>query len=225
MQICGYFQAQSSNPLLMHSTRPSLTPASETSSHIDPQRSSSTSLAQEPYSRGQTYNGFDHLKVMGESLQWQAGLDNSAMFSMSHVLGSTVVTSEPSYSDFLPGSFYPKQRSSSIPCKISNYSGPDVGMSVRFDSGSGGPSTPEGQTAQTTLTNERPQRKITTTEEADYECTVEGCGKLFNRRYNYRAHVETHDSERIYPWTCPLLECDKRFAERRTCSGITSQSI
>jgi len=223
-QASGYLHPQNSNPLLMHSTRPSLTPVSQDSSHINTQISSSTFLAQEFYSDGQVYDDFDQLKVMEESLQWPAGSNSSPMFAMPHVLGSTVVSTEPSYPDSLPDPSYTKQRASPISSRISSYSGPDIGTSVRFDGGPGDPSTPEGRLVHTTLMNERPQRKTTTREEASYECTAEGCGKLFNRSYNYRAHMETHDPERVYPFICPVLECDKRF-RRKTDLQRHHQSV
>jgi hypothetical protein len=222
-QASGYLHPQNSNPLFMHSTRPSLTPASQTSSHIDTQISSSC-LAQEPYSDGQVYDNFDHLRVMEESLQWPAGLNSSPMFAVPHVLGSTVVSTEPSYPDSLPAPSYTKQKSSPISSRISDYSGSDIGASARFDVGPGDSSTLEGRIVHTTLTEERPQRKTTTREEASYECTVEGCGKLFNRSYNYRAHMETHDPERVYPFICPVLECDKRF-RRKTDLQRHHQSV
>ncbi|KAI2642011.1 hypothetical protein GGS21DRAFT_286292 [Xylaria nigripes] len=60
----------------------------------------------------------------------------------------------------------------------------------------------------------RPARKLTSKEEANYQCEVEGCGKLFSRSYNYKAHLETHDKKREYPFECGVAECRKRFVRK-----------
>jgi hypothetical protein len=39
---------------------------------------------------------------------------------------------------------------------------------------------------------QRPVRRHTTKEEANFQCTVRGCGKFFGRSYNFKSHMETH---------------------------------
>jgi hypothetical protein len=60
----------------------------------------------------------------------------------------------------------------------------------------------------------RPPRKLTTKEEANYQCEVKGCGKLFSRSYNYKAHLETHDENREYPFPCTVPGCTKKFVRK-----------
>lgn len=63
-------------------------------------------------------------------------------------------------------------------------------------------------------TRTRPPRKLTTKEEANYQCEVKGCGKLFSRSYNYKAHLETHDENREYPFPCTVPGCSKKFVRK-----------
>lgn len=57
-------------------------------------------------------------------------------------------------------------------------------------------------------------RRLTTREEANFQCEIKGCGKLFNRSYNYKAHMETHDDHREYPFSCAVEACDKKFVRK-----------
>jgi len=57
-------------------------------------------------------------------------------------------------------------------------------------------------------------RKVTTKEDANFQCEVKGCGKYFSRSYNYKAHMETHDEKRAYPFPCPVGDCNKRFVRK-----------
>ncbi|KAJ4307077.1 hypothetical protein N0V88_000453 [Collariella sp. IMI 366227] len=45
----------------------------------------------------------------------------------------------------------------------------------------------------------RAARRLTTKEEANFQCEIKGCGKLFSRSYNYKAHMETHDEKARVP--------------------------
>ncbi len=67
-------------------------------------------------------------------------------------------------------------------------------------------------------------RKLTTKEDANFVCEVEGCGKLFSRSYNYKAHMETHDEKREYPFPCTVLDCNKKFV-RKTDLQRHNQSV
>lgn len=67
-------------------------------------------------------------------------------------------------------------------------------------------------------------RKLTTKEEANFQCEVKGCGKLFSRSYNYKAHMETHDDKREYPFPCTAPDCNKRFV-RKTDLQRHNQSV
>lgn len=60
----------------------------------------------------------------------------------------------------------------------------------------------------------RAQRRLTTKEEANFQCEVKGCGKLFSRSYNFKAHMETHDDKREYPFPCTVGDCAKKFVRK-----------
>jgi len=66
----------------------------------------------------------------------------------------------------------------------------------------------------TSIARTRQPRRLTTKEEANFQCTVKGCGKLFGRSYNYKAHMETHDAGREYPFPCIQPDCEKRFVRK-----------
>lgn len=62
--------------------------------------------------------------------------------------------------------------------------------------------------------SKRTPRRLTTKEDANFECAVEGCGKLFSRSYNYKAHLETHREKRNYPFPCQEQDCNKKFVRK-----------
>ncbi|TGO24132.1 hypothetical protein BPAE_0111g00140 [Botrytis paeoniae] len=70
----------------------------------------------------------------------------------------------------------------------------------------------------------RGPRKLTTKEDANFQCRVKGCGKLFGRSYNYKAHMETHDADREYPFPCTVDNCTKKFV-RKTDLQRHNQSV
>lgn len=60
----------------------------------------------------------------------------------------------------------------------------------------------------------RAPRRLTTKEEANFQCDVTGCGKFFSRSYNFKAHVETHREKREYPFPCRVDDCGKKFVRK-----------
>ncbi|KAK0828624.1 hypothetical protein LTS16_009173 [Friedmanniomyces endolithicus] len=58
----------------------------------------------------------------------------------------------------------------------------------------------------------RHRREYTKPEEA--VCSCQTCGKVFQRHYNLKAHMETHDPSRAQPHECLYPDCDKRFVRR-----------
>lgn len=86
------------------------------------------------------------------------------------------------------------------------YSGTEGQAANMFDDGRRGQRMPR--------TQRRVPRRLTTKEEANYQCEVKGCGKLFSRSYNYKAHLETHDEKREYPFPCPVNDCNKKFVRK-----------
>ncbi|KAB5585372.1 hypothetical protein GE09DRAFT_23964 [Coniochaeta sp. 2T2.1] len=83
--------------------------------------------------------------------------------------------------------------------------------------GSPGAPTPFMQDARRPYRVARPRRaprRLTTREEANFQCEVKGCGKLFSRSYNFKAHMETHDEKREYPFPCMADDCNKKFVRK-----------
>ncbi|OCK76613.1 hypothetical protein K432DRAFT_385313 [Lepidopterella palustris CBS 459.81] len=58
----------------------------------------------------------------------------------------------------------------------------------------------------------RIRRNPTTIENANFSCDI--CGKLFQRSYNHKSHMEIHDPSRSYPNHCPYQGCSKKFVRR-----------
>lgn len=58
------------------------------------------------------------------------------------------------------------------------------------------------------------RRKRSLTRPENASCSCEICGKLFQRCYNLKAHMETHDANRSIPHKCKHPGCGKRFARR-----------
>lgn len=58
----------------------------------------------------------------------------------------------------------------------------------------------------------RSKRGFTTVENSTCQCTV--CGKLFQRVYNLKAHMETHDPDRDLPHACRYPACERKFVRR-----------
>ncbi|KAF2772743.1 hypothetical protein EJ03DRAFT_169510 [Teratosphaeria nubilosa] len=72
------------------------------------------------------------------------------------------------------------------------------------------------------LCGERQKRGYTKPETAS--CACDKCGKLYQRPYNLKAHMETHDPHRGQPHACMYEDCDKRFV-RRTDLSRHGQSV
>lgn len=58
----------------------------------------------------------------------------------------------------------------------------------------------------------RTKRGYTT--DANSTCHCEKCGKLFQRSYNLKAHMDTHDPHREQPHACHYPGCKRRFVRR-----------
>lgn len=61
---------------------------------------------------------------------------------------------------------------------------------------------------------QRAPRRLTTKEEANFQCHIKGCNKFFSRSYNFKAHMETHRAQRDYPFPCQVEGCTKRFVRK-----------
>jgi hypothetical protein len=134
---------------------------------------------------------------------------------------SPLVTSSP-YQGSLDATFYQDQHSPMGWPKI-EYSGPQDLPSIsslpippydrRFESQERSVSGSHGQPCvHSTIARTRQPRKLTTKEDANFQCHVKGCGKLFKRSSNFKVHMETHDTSREYLFPCLLKDCNKTFA-------------
>jgi hypothetical protein len=52
------------------------------------------------------------------------------------------------------------------------------------------------------------------TSKANSTCSCKLCGRVFQRSYNLRAHMETHNPARDQPWKCQYDGCDRRFVRK-----------
>jgi hypothetical protein len=68
----------------------------------------------------------------------------------------------------------------------------------------------------------RIRRNPTTPQNAQYACHI--CNKLFQRSYNHKAHLATHDEYREYPHKCPYPGCIRAFV-RKTDLTRHGQSV
>lgn len=59
---------------------------------------------------------------------------------------------------------------------------------------------------------QRVRRTPTTRDNANFSCEV--CGKLFQRSYNHKTHLATHDPERPRPNHCQYKGCDREFVRK-----------
>lgn len=78
-------------------------------------------------------------------------------------------------------------------------------------------SRPRARRAMSEVSNDsfvdhRPKRGYTT--HANSTCHCHKCGKLFQRSYNLKAHMDTHDPHRQQPHGCQYPGCKRRFVRR-----------
>ncbi|EME40469.1 hypothetical protein DOTSEDRAFT_74144 [Dothistroma septosporum NZE10] len=59
---------------------------------------------------------------------------------------------------------------------------------------------------------QRGKRGYTTSDNST--CCCDQCGKLFQRSYNLKAHMDTHDPHRDQPHACQYPDCTRRFVRR-----------
>ena len=91
-----------------------------------------------------------------------------------------------------------------------------LGSSSSSDIGDFKPST-ERQDRRRAYSSEdilEDRRKRGYTRPDNANCSCKTCGKLFQRSYNLKAHMETHDPDRSHPHTCEYEGCEKRFVRR-----------
>jgi hypothetical protein len=198
------------------STDISLPPASPSLSAVASHRSSfSSAQASETYSHPESYPILQPRVKMENRLEWSSDGSTCLVISAPQTDSSTLATSSSSYPISLGNSFFhdnsgaawSKDETTDALNSHTSSRPTLLAETIRFQETE--PKGPFGNIART-----RTPRKMTTREEANYQCKAKGCGKLFSRSYNFKAHMETHDSSRIYPFPCPLPDCNKKFVRK-----------
>lgn len=198
-------------------------PASPVPSITASQRSSfSSAPASEIFTQAGSIHSYTPRIKMEDRPEYVTGTEPILMSSpqLDHNL---LITSASPYAGSLEASFYQDQvsmgwskmeypTSQDLP-SISAL--PIPPYERRSESQEQPPARPQTQRrVPSTIARTRQPRKLTTKEDANFQCHVKGCGKLFGRSYNFKAHMETHDASREYPFPCPLKDCNKKFVRK-----------
>jgi hypothetical protein len=196
-------------------------PASPAPSGSTSQRSSfSSAPASEIFTQAGSIQSYTPRIKMEDHTDCVTGSDGM-MLSSPQMNQSLLITSANSYPGSLEATFYQDQNPLSWPKvdygashdlpSISSLPIPSYGR--RSESQNQVPSNEKRRTPSTIARTRQP-RKLTTKEDANFQCNVKGCGKLFGRSYNFKAHMETHDASREYPFSCPVKDCTKKFVRK-----------
>lgn len=159
---------------------------------------------------------------MEELTDYSIGSESMMLSSPQLSHGLLVTTASP-YSGSLEASYYqePAPMSWSKVEYSSNQDLPSISSlsipqydrrSESLDRGSVG--SHDQRLPPSNIARTRQPRKLTTKEDANFQCQVKGCNKLFGRSYNFKAHMETHDATREYPFPCTVNDCDKKFVRK-----------
>jgi hypothetical protein len=201
------------------STRP-LPSTSPSPSYLNSQRPSVSVLGTETYGTPEAYQNYDLRVKMEEPLEWLE--DQNGPYTMSQARASIMTPSSSSYR-----SGYTVDYSSGKQQRQEDQRSPDrqsTGVSSSITTDRQSEYQGDYPNVRRSLSREKFKRKTTAAEDANFKCKVPGCGKFFNRSYNYRAHMETHDSGRVYPFPCPIEGCTKKFV-RKTDLNRHHQSV
>jgi hypothetical protein len=197
-------------------------PASPHSLDNASQRSSfSSAPASEIYTQAGSINSYTpSIKMEGEHSDF--GTSNETIMMQSPQISHSLLTSTSPYPGTLDATFYHDHSHLGWP-KVEYTTSQDLpSISTlpiplydrRSESQEHAPVSSLGRRKPSTIARTRSPRKLTTKEDANFQCHVKGCGKLFGRSYNFKAHMETHDSSREYPFPCPLKDCTKKFVRK-----------
>jgi hypothetical protein len=210
----------------IYSTHPaevSILPASPVPSGNTSQRSSfSSAPASEIFTQAGSIHSYTPQIKMEDHSGYASG-NESILMSSPQLNHSILVTSASSYPGTLEATFYhdsssmgwPKLEYANVQDLPSISSLPIPPYDRRSESQERAQSSSQSQRrGPSTIARTRSPRKLTTKEDANFQCHVKGCGKLFGRSYNFKAHMETHDTSREYPFPCPLKDCNKKFVRK-----------
>lgn len=200
-------------------------PASPVPSGNASQRSSfSSAPASEIFTRAGSNQSYTPRIKMEEHPDYSSGHEAILMGSpqLNH---NIIVTSTSSYPGSLEATFYNDQASMGWPKvvystpqlelpSISSLPLPPYDRSPEIQDRTSSRLLGHQRRGPSIIARTRQPRKLTTKEDANFQCNVKGCGKLFGRSYNFKAHMETHDTSREYPFPCPMTDCNKKFVRK-----------
>ena len=198
-------------------------PVSPAPSGNSSQRSSfSSAPASEVYTQASSIDSYTTQIKMEDQSQFITGGDGVIM-SSPQMAQNLLVTSANPYPGTMDNTFYQDQASMGW-SKIEYQPSQDLPSistlpiplyDKRSESQEQNPARlHEQRRIPSTIVRTRQPRRLTTKEDANFQCHVKGCGKLFGRSYNFKAHMETHDASREYPFPCPLKDCNKKFVRK-----------
>jgi hypothetical protein len=199
-------------------------PASPVPSGNTSQRSSfSSAPASEVFTQAGSIHSYTPRIKMEDHVEFSNGND-PMMLSSPQLNDNLLVTSASSYPGTLEVTFYQDQSSLAWPKvdysvpqdlpSISSLPLPPCERRLEHQDQNSPQVAPEQRRAPSTIARTRQPRKLTTKEDANFQCHVKGCGKLFGRSYNFKAHMETHDAGREYPFPCSIKDCAKKFVRK-----------
>jgi hypothetical protein len=185
-------------------------------SGVNSHRSSfSSALASETYARSEPYHIDRSRTRMENPVEWPSEPGSYFVVTTALQTDSSILATSSSYHGSLEEAYVHQPEGLEWP-KHEGFDDPSVSINA------GRPTMSEAAVMQglaprrpaSALDRTRPPRKMTTKEDANYQCKVDGCGKLFSRSYNFKAHMETHDAGRVYAFPCTLPDCNKKFVRK-----------
>jgi DNA-directed RNA polymerase subunit RPC12/RpoP len=158
------------------------------------------------FSREGSELGYPQIKLEGGS-DWLSEEESAS--PMSHPVPLTVAPERLNASIYPYDNSYGSPMPRYEPSVADDYKHQDYDA-MSYDGRAQSPRAKDGSGVTTART--RLRRNPTTAENANYTCHK--CGKLFQRSYNHKTHLETHNPERKKEHTCPHRGCNKQFVRK-----------
>ncbi|KAF2873455.1 hypothetical protein BDV95DRAFT_489612 [Massariosphaeria phaeospora] len=172
-------------------------------------RSSLSSRDLSIFSREGSEHAFPNIKLEGAHPEWTPATGGSSPPELRHA----PLTVAP---ERLTNGIFPYDNAYASPPMAKYESGPGSCYdhrdyeSASYDRSSRSPRLRDGSVGITART--RLRRNPTTADNAQFSCHV--CGKLFQRSYNHKTHLETHNPTRKKEHICPHEACDRQFVRK-----------
>lgn len=186
-----------------HAARSPLSWAPQDASH---RSSLSSSKDMSVYSRDGSDTAFPQVKLEGGS-ECASDDDYPPALSLSHPIPMTVAPERLTTGIFPYDHSYEPARYESAMGEVYRHQDYEA---VSYEGRSPSPRTRDSSVGVTART--RLRRNPTTAENANYTCHK--CGKLFQRSYNHKTHLETHNPTRKKEHRCAHRDCDKQFVRK-----------